>query len=64
MEEVILNASPSQLLRALTEMNLLHMNDSTRAMLRDKYPEVYRRVLEAQYDDAEKRLVTLLKQSK
>jgi hypothetical protein len=36
------------------------MNDATRAMLRDRYPEAYARLLEAQYNDAEQKLVTLL----
>jgi hypothetical protein len=60
-EEAILNADGAKLLQIMAAMNFLHINDSTRAMLRDKYPEVYARLLEAQYADAEQKLVTLLR---
>jgi hypothetical protein len=59
-EPLILEVSGERLLRILTEMNLLHMNDATRAMLRDRYPNVYKKLLDAQYDDAERRLLVLL----
>jgi hypothetical protein len=38
------------------------MNDATRAMLRDKYPDVYAKLQAVQYEDAEKRLIALLGQ--
>lgn len=59
-EPEIINADGQKLLRVLIAMNFLHMNDATRAMLRDRYPEAYARLLEAQYNDAEQKLVTLL----
>jgi hypothetical protein len=63
-ESEILNAEGHKLLMVLKEMNLLHMNDATRAMLRDKYPEVFERLLEAEYSDSERRLVGLLRNHK
>lgn len=60
-EQVIIEADGPTLLRVMIAMNLLHMNDATRAMLRDKYPETYTRLLEAQYADAEQRLLVLLR---
>lgn len=61
-EDAIINADPVQLLHVLQSMNMLHMNDATRAMLRDKYPDVYAKLQAVQYEDAEKRLIALLGQ--
>lgn len=57
----ILEVEGRVLLDVLKGMNLLHMNDATRAMLRDKYPTVFERLLEAEYADAENRLLSLLR---
>jgi hypothetical protein len=59
--EVIANVSGDKLMRIVAEMHLLHMNDATVAMLKERYPEVYRRLVSAQLDDAERRLINLLK---
>lgn len=59
-EEAIINAEEEKLLKVITAMNFLHMNDATRAMLRDMYPEVYERLLMIEYRDAEQRLVKML----
>ncbi len=60
-ERVIEECEGDRLLAIMNQMNMLHMNDVTRAMLRDKYPETYERLVEAQYAEAERRLVRLLK---
>ena len=56
----IKEAEGDRLLAIMSQMNLLHMNDVTRAMLRDKYPATYERLVEAQYAEAERRLLRLL----
>jgi hypothetical protein len=60
----IINVDPEKLLRVLKGMNFLHMNDATRAMLRDRYPEVFEQLIEAEYEDAEQKLLVLLRASK